>query len=168
MEFLKPYLDTITLRQVFDFIVGAIAILSVVVEFSKKIPFHPWSFILSYFGKALNSDIKKKLDELEQTTDANIEAIKELKQDMEQKFKENSADADTKEAKRLRSRIIEFADSCRVHQKHTKTAFENTIRDYDDYMDYCEKHDIPNHFIDAEYEYIKSVYSQCQAENKFV
>ena len=168
MEFLKPYLDTITLRQVFDFIVGAIAILSVVMEFSKKIPFHPWSFLIAYFGKALNSDLKKKLCELEIRQDANTEAIKELKKDMEQKFKENSADADTKEAKRLRSRIIEFADSCRVHQKHTKTAFENIMRDYDDYMDYCEKHDIPNHFIDAEYEYIKSVYSQCQEENKFI
>ena len=87
---------------------------------------------------------------------------------MTQKLEDSEVNADTKEAKRLRARIIDFADSCRVHQKHTKTAFENITRDYGDYMEYCEKHDIPNHFIDAEFEYIKEVYSECQKENKFI
>lgn len=162
------FLEAVTLKQVFDFIVGGIAILSVVVEFSKKIPFHPWSFLLSHFGKALNRDLRDKIDELEHKQDANNEAINELKNDVDRRFNEVAKDADTKEAKRLRSRIIEFADSCRVHQKHTKTAFENITRDYDDYTEYCERHEIPNHFIDAEFEFIKSVYAECQEENKFI
>lgn len=172
---LNTVLETVTLKQVFDFIVGVIAVVSVVVEFSKKIPFHPWSFIFAQIGKALNKEMQSKLDELEKQQNTNNEAIKEVRKDisdmeqrMTQKLKESEANADIKEAKTLRSRIIDFADSCRVHQKHTKTAFENIIRDYGDYMDYCEKHGIPNHFIDAEFEYIKEVYAECQKENKFI
>lgn len=168
MEFLDTFLANVTLKQVFDFIVGGIAVLSVMVEFSKKIPFHPWSFLLSQLGKALNSDLRTKLDELERRQDTINTAVNELKQDMEKRFNESATEADTKEAKRLRSRIIEFADSCRVHQKHTKTAFENITRDYDDYVAYCKKRNIPNHFIDAEFEYIKEVYAECQEENKFI
>lgn len=172
---LSTFLETVTLKQVFDFIVGIVAVVSVIVEFNKKIPFHPWSFVFTQIGKALNKDVRSKLDELEQKCDANNKAIKEVKKDvgdmeqrMTQKLENSEVNSDTKEAKRLRARIIDFADSCRVHQKHTKTAFENITRDYGDYMEYCEKHDIPNHFIDAEFEYIKEVYSECQKENKFI
>lgn len=168
MEFLETVMKNITLKQVFDFIVGTIAVISVIVEFSKKIPFHPWSFMLSYIGKAINSDLRKEINEIKKQQDANIKAVNELKKDMERKFNESATEADTKEAKRLRSRIIDFADSCRVHQKHTKTAFENITRDYDDYCQYCKKWDIPNHFIDAEFEYIKQVYQECLEENKFI
>ena len=168
MEFIETVLADVTLKQVFDFIVGIIAVFSVFVEFSKKIPFHPWSFLLSQLGKAINRDMRDKLDEVERQQNTLKEAVNELKLDMERRFNESATEADTKEAKRLRARIIEYADSCRVHQKHTKTAFENITRDYDDYVEYCRKRNIPNHFIDAEFAYIKDVYAECQEENKFI
>lgn len=179
MEFLETVMQDVTLKQVFDFIVGAIAVISVVVEFNKKIPFHPITGILSFIGRGINkglelkftekwNELDRKIDELSKQQNTNTEAVNELKVDMERRFNESATEADTKEAKRLRSRIIDFADSCRVHQKHTKTTFENITRDYDDYVHYCEKRNIPNHFIDAEFDYIKDVYSECQEENKFI
>ena len=83
-------------------------------------------------------------------------------------FKEKQKDDDEKEAKRLRAKIIEFADSCRVGDHHTQNHFENVFRDYSDYMNYCDTHDIPNHFIDTEYAYIQEVYTECLKENKFL
>lgn len=179
MEFLETVMQDVTLKQVFDFIVGAIAVISVVVEFNRKIPFHPITGILSFIGRGINkglelkftekwNELDRKIDEISKQQDTNTTAIKELKEDMERRFNESATEADTKEAKRLRSRIIDFADSCRVHHKHTKTAFENITRDYDDYIRYCEERQIPNHFIDAEFEYIKDVYAECQEENKFI
>lgn len=175
MEQFVTFLSTCTLKQVVDFIVGIVAVLSVVVEFSKKIPFHPWSFILSYIGKALTKDLYKKVEEIEAKQDTNIEALNELKHDVDDKFKdvdkrfnEVEKNSDTKEAKRLRARIIDFADRCRSNQRFTKTSFDNISRDYDDYISYCDRHNIPNHFIDAEYKYIKEVYLEKQRNNDFL
>lgn len=162
------WLDTVTLKDLVYFIVGVIAVISIVVEKAKNIPFHPWTHLLEYLGGMLTKGIDSRLDQIDMQQRANNEAIKELDRKVEMRFNEQQREEDEKEAKRLRSHIIEFADSCRVHQKHTKTAFENITRDYDDYINYCEKHNIPNHFIDAEFEYIKGVYAECQEENKFL
>ena len=101
---LSTFLETVTLKQVFDFIVGIVAVVSVIVEFSKKIPFHPWSFVFTQIGKALNKDVRSKLDELEQKCDANNKAIKEVKKDvgdmeqrMTQKLEDSEVNADTKD-----------------------------------------------------------------------
>ena len=38
----------------------------------------------------------------------------------------------------------------------------------DDYNEYCKKHNFPNHFIDGEVAYIKSVFQKCLAEDRFI
>ena len=109
-----------------------------------------------------------KLELIEQQQKANNDAIIELDKKVERKFSEQQKEADEKEAKRLRASIISFSDSCRVHEKHTKNHFENIMRDYDDYMVYCDKHNLENHFIEGEKQYIESVYQECLRENKFL
>lgn len=167
MEF-QTLLEQITLKQVVDFIVGVIVVFSTVAEFSKKIPFNPWSFVFSRIGNALTKDLTVKLDEVEKQQRANNDALIELEKKVDKRFDEKQKDDDEKEAKRLRSSIINFADSCRVGQHHTQNNFENVMRDYSDYVGYCEKHTIPNHFIDNEYLYIQGVYQECLEENKFL
>ena len=116
----------------------------------------------------MTKDLAKDLQDLKKETKANNEAIIELDKKVDKKFKEKQKDDDEKEAKRLRAKIIEFADSCRVGDHHTQNHFENVFRDYGDYMNYCNTHDIPNHFIDTEYAYIQEVYTECLKENKFL
>ena len=161
-------LETVTLKDVIYFIVGVIAVLSVVVEKAKKLPFHPWTHLFEWIGNNLTKSVDMRLELIEQQQKANNEAIIELDKKVDRKFKEKQEDDDTKEAKRLRARIIEFADSCRVGDHHTQNHFENIMRDYSDYVDYCYKHGIPNHFIDSEYKYIEDVYQECLRENKFL
>ena len=161
-------LDSVTLKDFIYFIVGSITALSVVVEKIDKFPFKPWSNFFGWIGRYLNRDIDKKLENIEQQQMANNKAIIELNRKVEQKFEEKQKDDDEKEAKRLRENIISFADSCRVGNHHTQNHFENVMRDYSDYEDYCKKHDIPNHFIDSEYKYIERIYQECLAEDKFL
>ena len=168
MDKIMLLFDTVTLKDIIYFIVGVIGVLSIVVEKAKKIPFHPWTLLFEWIGKSLTKNVDCKLELIEQQQKANNEAIIELDKKVERKFKEKQEDDDTKEAKRLRARIIEFADSCRVGNHHTQNHFENVMRDYSDYVDYCSKHDIPNHFIDSEYKYIEGVYQECLRENKFL
>lgn len=168
MSELSNLMENITLKDLVYFIVGVIGVISIIVEKSKSLPFHPWTHFIGWVGKCLTKDIVDRLEKVEEQQKANNEAIIELDKKVDKKFEEKQKDDDEKEAKRLRARIIEFADSCRVGNHHTQNHFENVFRDYSDYIDYCESHDIPNHFIDTEYEYIKEVYSECLRENKFL
>ena len=177
------YLNGLTVRQCIEVVVGLIAVVSFIIEWDKKLPYHPASSFISWIGRNLMKDalkeLNKKIDEMEKENKekclalseqqkANNEAIIELSNKVDKKFEEQKKEDDEKEAKRLRANIICFSDSCRIHEKHTKRHFENIFRDYDDYMMYCEKHNLANHYIDEEYEYIKGVYQECVTENKFL
>lgn len=168
MDKLMALLETVTLKDIIYFIVGVIGVLSIVVEKAKKIPFHHWTHLFEWIGKSLTKSVDTKLEMIEQQQKANNDAIIELDKKVERKFSEQQKEADEKEAKRLRASIISFSDSCRVHEKHTKNHFENIMRDYDDYMAYCDKHKLENHFIEGEKQYIESVYQECLRENKFL
>lgn len=109
--------------------------------------------------------MEEKLEETEKHMEEKIEESEKL---MEEKFEESERNADEKEAKRLRQSIIEFADACRCGIHHTQNHFENVMRDYSDYVKYCDAHKIPNHFIDSEYTYINELYQECLKENKFL
>ena len=161
-------LESITLKDFIYFIIGVITVLSVIVENSKKLPFNPWTKLLDWVGKRVMSDIKHRLDNIEKQQKTNIEAINRLEEKMDDKFEENQRCADEKEAKRLRMSIIEFADSCRCGTHHTQNHFENVMRDYSDYIRYCENRKIPNHFIESEFRYIQEIYQECLKENKFI
>ena len=168
MDKLMALLETVTLKDIIYFIVGVIGVLSIVVEKAKKIPFHPWTHLFEWIGSSLTKSVDTKLEMIEQQQKANNDAIIELSKKMDDKFSEHLKEADEKEAKRLRARIISFSDSCRVHTKHTKNHFENVFRDYDDYLEYCKRHNFANHYIEGEYEYIRSVYQKCLLEDDFL
>ena len=165
-------IQSMTVKELFDYIVGVILVISIIVEKSKKLPFNPWSKLLSWVGGALfmkhAEESLHRLDIIQKQTEANSEAVIELNKKVDEKFAEQQKEENEKEAKRLRANIICFSDSCRVHDRHTKKHFENIFRDYDDYVRYCEIHNIPNHYIDEEYDYIRGVYQECIAENKFL
>ena len=161
-------LNLISMQDFGYYIVGVITVLSIIVENISKFPFKPWSQFFEWLGKCLTKSVNLKLVEIEKQQIANKDAIIELEKKVEKKFAEKQEDDDTKEAKRLRARIIEFADSCRVGNHHTQNHFENVFRDYSDYIDYCDRHSIPNHFIESEYRYIEQIYQECLKENKFL
>lgn len=165
---MEKILETITLKDITYFVIGTITIFSILVEKIGSLPFNPWSSLFNWIGKKLNKDTSERLDLIEEQQRSNNNSLIELEKRVEQEFRERQKDADTKEAKRLRLNIIQFADSCRVGEKHTQNHFENVFRDYTDYVDLCDKNDIPNHFIDTEYAYIREIYSECLKENKFI
>ena len=165
---MNEWLESITLKDLCYFIVGAITLISLIVEKAKKLPFKPWTHLFEWIGKCINKTTNDRLDAIEQQQKANNEAIIELDKKVDRKFAEKQRDDDEKEAKRLRADIIMFADSCRIGNHHTQNHFENIFREFSDYIEYCKKHDLKNHFIDNEYSYIQSVYQECIRENKFL
>lgn len=165
---ISSILDGVSLRDILYFIVGVIGVISIIVEKTKSIPFHPWSHLLKWIGNSLTSGVSTKLDELEKQQKANNEAIIELDKKVGRKFEEKQRDDDEKEAKRLRASIISFSDSCRCGNRHTQNHYENVMRDYDDYMAYCKKHSLSNHYIENEYTYIQGLYQERLKKNDFL
>lgn len=161
-------LNSITLGECINYGIIIAGVISAIIEKSKKLPFNPWSKIFEWVGLKMNKPLYDRMDKIEKQQEEINQCITNLKEDYNRRVDGLERSIDEKEAKRLRSSIMCFSDSCRVKEKHTKQHFENIFRDYDDYMTYCERHDIPNHFIDGEYEYIKSVYQECLKENKFL
>ena len=165
---LDGFLESITLKDAIYFLGGIIAVISIIIERTKSLPFQPWTHLFKWIGKNITGGLEAKLDELERKQCANTEAIVELEKKMEKRFEEQKQDSDEKEAQRLRANIISFADSCRCGNKHTQTHYENVMRDYDKYKDYCTKHGIPNHYIDSDYRYIDELYHERLRKNDFL
>ena len=162
------FLESVTLKDAIYFIGGIIAVLSIIIERTKSLPFQPWTHLFRWIGKNITGSLETKLDELERKQCANNDAIVELEKKMDEKFREQKKDADEKEAQRLRESIISFADLCRCGNKHTQTHFENVMRDYDKYKAYCTEHGIPNHYIDSDYRYIEDLYQHRLRNNDFL
>lgn len=164
VEYIANTMKHISVWELVEVIVIAIGVISVIVEKSKKLPFNPWSKLYDWLNKPIYDRITLIEKQNKDTNFLILQKFEELEKRMDDK---NKAD-DEKEAKRLRTSIIVFSDSCRVGDKHTKTHFENVFRDYDDYMDYCTRHKFENHFIDEEMDYIHNVYNECLKDNKFL
>lgn len=165
------YVQSLTVGQVFTWLFSVSALLLGLVEWNKKIPFHPLTKVFSWIGSCLTKTLTKsfmdELGELKKQVENNNKAITDLHNEMDTKFKERERDNDEKEAKRLRANIIAFSDECGRDIHHTKVHFENIFRDIDDYNRYCTKHSLANHFIEGEVRYIQAVYDECVKEHKF-
>lgn len=162
------YVQSLTLGQIMSWFASITVVVCGLIEWNKKIPLHPFSKLFSWIGSCFTRSLNDKIDNLEtQVKDTNT-ALTNFRSDVEQKFKDNERASDDKEMKRLRASIIMFSDSCSRHEHHTKVHFENMFRDIDDYNEYCKKHNFPNHFIDGEVAYIKSVFQKCLAEDRFI
>lgn len=114
------------------------------------IKINPWDSLFEWIGNLINKDIKEDLKTIHKEID------------------EMRHETDENEARRLRANILDFANSCRNHRKHTKDEFENIARDYEDYMTIIERRKLKNGFVEAEYEYILEVFHHCQQENNFL
>lgn len=160
MDFLKK----LTVGELIQYIVAAAAVASVLIERIKSIPFNPWSALFSWLGDKLTSDLQDEIVSFTQEVRQNQSDMN----DMIIKIKELEKHIAEIEAERLRSRIIEFTEQCRLGKKHTQKHFENIFRDIDKYNRYCCIYRITNNYIRAEVKYLQNVFDECLRENKFI
>ena len=114
------------------------------------IKLNPWSALLGWIGKLLNGDLNKKIDKL--TND----------------MKDLSAQRKEDEKDRIRWEILDFANSCRNGRSHTKDEFQHIITLKDKYKKLLQETNDTNGVFDAEYDYIKKIYTERQEKNDFL
>ena len=68
----------LTVGQIVGWVAGGIAVLSVIIEFNKKIKFKPLSITLKWIGNRVNGELVDKINGLEKKVDGLEGSIADL------------------------------------------------------------------------------------------
>lgn len=142
------------LKRAFDWCMDhwsfVLFVIGMFVEFTPAIKFNPLTAILGWIGRLINGEVLEQIAALQKRAD------------------EQRASIDENEMDRIRWEVLDFANACRNHVRHTKDEFEHIIALNTKYHTLLDKYGSKNGVFDEEYAYILKLYRQCQVENDFL
>lgn len=152
------------IRRFDDFIgLGSVALLLLMslVQVSK-IPVNPWSWIARHIGRAINGEVLKKVETVE-------EQVSVLRDDVERERSDRVESMDLDRAERARTRILRFNDEIINGVHHTREYFNDVLRDIDAYEDYCRAHPAYKNTMATEaISNVKRVFRRREEKNDFL
>ena len=116
-----------TVGQIVGAVAAVIAVISVLVEGSKKIKKFPISAMLQWIGERTNKTLTVRIDALEKKVDEIANDFDSLEQQVSEH-----------DAINCRVRILQFSDEIRRNIQHSQESFEQVISDIDFYEKYCD------------------------------
>lgn len=117
---------------------------------------------LKEFGNAINADIIKRIEVLE-------DGFLTCSQDMREELRDHIHKMEEERVDRARSRILRFNDEIMLGIEHSKEHFDEILEDIDRYENYCDLH--PNYENNKAILAIKTVkeeYLYCLEHHKFL
>lgn len=126
-------------------IFGAITLFEIV-----PIKINPWSTLFRWIGKAINGELKEQLSDLSSD-------VSELKSDFE-----------IKKAEDMRWEILEFANTCRIGNEHSKDEWRHVMNQVSEYEEYTERKGITNGVIEEDTRFIRELYHERNLRNDFL
>ena len=145
----------------------------------SPIKINPWTWLAKWFGRAINSEVIKRQDELEKKFDERQDEFEKkldgVHEELEGKLDGVHKELDDlkereeiKEADAMRNRILRFADELRQHMRHSKEYFEQVLSEIDTYLAFCRANDdYPNSKADAAIKYTLECYEKVLKEDDF-
>jgi len=107
---------------------GVLLILMTLIQIAP-IKVNPWSAVAKVFGRAINSDVLEKLNEVQKAQTATRKALDDhIKVD------------DERNADMHRMRILQFNLELMENKPHTREAFIEILEEIDFYERYCSEH----------------------------
>lgn len=118
------------------------------------------------------SELRADLDGFEMSTNKAICDIQKgtnsnctmLKKELNNMKKSN----DMQTVRQIRAHVLDFANSCMNHRRHTKQEFENIIGENALYEDLVKKYKIKNKVYEEDYKFVMKIYHECQDNNSFL
>ena len=154
-------------KEVFDWIAGHWAFCAFVLGMIFEIPklkLRPFTRLIKWIGSISNKELCTRLDKI----DGDVEG---LKAELEQVKLENEAQMkqiDMNDANRIRTTILDFANSLRNGNRHTQEEFDHIIDQNDLYQTYMLKYRFKNGRFEQAYQYILKCYGRCLEESSFL
>lgn len=131
-------------------ILAVLAALGIVVDLTPGIKIQPVRWAIRQTGNLMNHDLKKQLDEVEKN-------LSKVEKDL-QEYKVESWHAE----------ILDFANSCMNHRRHTQEEFHNFFKAHDNYQTYIKENELENGSVDVAFEYVSKIYLHCMETNDFL
>lgn len=123
---------------------------SIVVQVAP-IKLEPWTWIFRKIGKAINGDVREKLDEISNDLSTHIH------------------EDNQRNAKRARVRILRFADEILQGELHSREHFDEILEDITEYNRYCSRHpEFPNDKATLSIAHIERTYRTRMEKNDFL
>lgn len=118
------------------------------------------------------TELREDIDGFEEKTNKSICEIqkgtstncKVLKRELDAIKKSN----DLQTVRQIRAHVLDFANSCMNHRRHTKQEFDNIIQENEQYESLVKKYKIKNAVYKEDYAFIMSTYHECQSNNSFL
>ena len=118
--------------------------------------------ILKSFGNAINEDIIKRIEVLEN-------GFLVCSTDMRDELRDHIQRTEEERIDRARSRILRFNDEVMIGEDHSKEHFDEILEDIDKYEDYCSLHpDYENNKAILAIKTIKEEYLYCLEHHTFL
>lgn len=149
MEKLLNAIGKMTFGEIAQNAALIIVIISVFIEITP-IKINPISSLLRWLGGKINVKLIERIDA------------------QEKKLDQINTTIDQNEIDRIRWEILNFSNSCRNDERHSKDEFEHIITLHEKYQKIIEARHMKNGLIDVEYQYIEGLYRKCLEKNSFI
>jgi hypothetical protein len=130
----------------------------------SKIKINPWTKLASFFGNIINSEVIKKIDNLQSEVNGvknEINNVKKEVQDVKQDMTTFRKEEDERNATSCRTRILRFGDEILHGTPHSKEHYNQILLDISTYEDYCSDHPkYKNNVAVATIKHIKKKYQE--------
>lgn len=120
-----------------------LAAVGIVVDLTPGIKIQPVRYLIKQVGSLMNHDIKEQLNKIEK-------------------------DLQEHKIESWRAEILDFANSCMNHRRHTKEEFNNFFKAHDNYEIYVKENGLENGCVDAAFKYVEQIYLHCAETNDFL
>jgi len=146
----------------YGFILAVLGVFGISLEVGSK-KHKPISWVLNMIGRACNTELQAKMQEIAAQVALIDESVSSLKND----FMENKREMDLREIYKIRKEISEFVLSLQRNEKHTRDDFDRIFERLTAYHKLLDMYGLENGKIETEAAYIEDTYNQCLVEQCF-
>ena len=118
------------------------------------------------------TELRKDLDAFETRTNQSMEEVKNKTTGtfdlLSERLNEMERSNDMQTVRQIKAHVLDFANACLNHRRHTKQEFESILKENEEYEDLVRKYNLKNNVYDEDYKYIVKLYHKCQDENSFL
>lgn len=118
------------------------------------------------------SELREDLETFESRTNADLEEVKTTASGtfdlLTERLNKMERSNDMQTVRQIKAHVLDFANACLNHRRHTKQEFDSIIKENEEYEELVKKYDLKNNVYAEDYQYILKLYHRCQDENSFL